>query len=107
MPMPTSATTIQAGSGSRRANLAMKKDPATKPTEVSPSWSPYSNSVAPRTLIEKGSSSTFHRPNEKNISAPTANRDRMIGVPNSVEKPARRFEMTTATLASSSGLGIG
>ena len=65
----------------------MKNEPTTKPTEVRPSWSPYSNSVAPRTLIENGSSRTFHRPNEKNMNAPTMNSERMTGVPNSVAMP--------------------
>ena len=34
--------------------------------------------------MENGRSSTFHSPNEKNISAPTTNSDRMTGVPHSV-----------------------
>ena len=105
--MPNMATAIQAGSGSRRAKLAMKNEPMTKPTEVRPSWSPYSNSVAPRTRIDIGSSRTFQSPNEKNINAPTANSERRIGVPNSVANPARRLATITPTLASSSGIGIG
>ena len=85
----------------------MKNEPATKPTEVSPSCNPYWNSVAPRTCSENGRSRTFHRPNEKNMNAPTPNSERMIGVPNSVDKPDFRLSTMTATLASSSGFGIG
>ena len=86
----------------------MKNDPTTKPTEVRPSCRPYSNSVAPRTWIENGSSRTFHSPNEKNMNAPTTNSERMIGVPNSVAMPGLAGSSTmTATLASSSGFGIG
>ena len=98
---------IQTGSGRSRENLAMKNEPATKPTDVRPSCSPYSNSVAPRTCNEKGRSRTFHRPNEKNMNAPTANSERMIGVPNSVDSPDFRLSTMTPTLASSSGFGIG
>ena len=46
MPIPVSETTIQAGSGSSRAKRAMNSEPTTKPTDVSPSCRPYSNSVA-------------------------------------------------------------
>ena len=84
----------------------MNSEPITKPTEVRPSWSPYWNSVAWSVLSVNGRSRTFHRPNEKNIRAPTTNSERMIGVPNSVARPERRFSTMTATLASSSGLGI-
>jgi hypothetical protein len=77
-----------------------------EPDRVSPP-KPYSNSVACRTLIDIGSRRTFHRPNAKNINAPTANSDRMIGVPIKVAKPSRRLATTTETDASSSGLGIG
>ena len=84
----------------------MNSEPTTKPTEVRPSCRPYSNSVAWSSRIENGSSRTFHRPNEKNMNAPTMNSERMIGVPNRVPMPARRFSTMTATLASSSGTGI-
>ena len=105
--MPTRPMTIQSGSGSRPENRAMKNEPSTKPTDVSPSCRPYSNSVAPSSRIENGSNRTFHSPNEKNMNAPTRNRERRTGVPNSVPMPDRRFATITATLASSSGLGIG
>ena len=101
------ARVIQAGSGRSLEKRAMKNEPTTKPTEVRPSWIPYWNSVAPRTVSENGSSSTFHRPNEKNIKAATMKIERMTGVPISVTMPAFRFAAMTRTLASSSGLGIG
>ncbi len=104
MPIPTSETTIQAGSGSNRAKRAMSSEPTTKPTDVRPSWRPYSNSVAPRVVIENGRSRTFHSPNATNMNAPTMNSDRMIGVPNRVPMPAFRFATMTATDASSSGV---
>ena len=85
----------------------MKNEPTTNPTDVRPSWSPYSNSVARSSRIENGRSSTFHSPNAKNMNAPTRNSERMTGVPNSVAMPDRRFSTMTATLASSSGVGIG
>ncbi len=97
---------IQTGSGSFAEKRAMKNDPATKPTEVRPSWSPYWNSVAPSVEIVNGRSRTFHSPNEKNMKAPTMNSERMIGVPTSVDMPDLRLATMTATLASSSGVGI-
>jgi hypothetical protein len=84
----------------------MKNEPMTKPTEVSPSCSPYWNSVAPSSLSENGSRRTFHRPNAKNMSAATRKIERMTGVPASVDSPARRLAAMTPTLASSSGFGI-
>ena len=105
--MPTSETTIQAGSGRSFEKRAIRRDPTTKPTEVRPSWRPYSNSVACRTVMENGSSSTFHRPKATNMNAPTKNSDRMMGVPNSVTMPLFRFAKMTSTEASSSGAGIG
>ena len=107
VPMPMRPMTIQTGSDRRLEKRAMKNEPSTNPTEVRPSWRPYSNSVASSTVIENGRSRTFHRPNEKNMIAPTRNRERRIGVPNSVPIPLRRFSTMTATLASSSGTGIG
>ena len=107
IPIPIIDSTIQAGSGSLLEKRAMKNEPTTKPTDVRPSWRPYWNSVAPRTWSENGSSRTFHRPNEKNMNAPTMNSERMIGVPNSTDMPDFRFSTMTLTLASSSGLGIG
>ena len=68
---------------------------------------PYWNSVAPRTCSAKGSNRTFHSPKAKNMKAPTMNSERMIGVPKSVAMPDFRFDTITATLASSSGVGIG
>src|SRR5918994_4402783 len=106
MPMPTRETTIQAGSGSSREKRAMSSEPTTNPTEVSPSCSPYSNSVAPSSRIENGSSSTFHSPKATNMNAPTTNSERMIGVPNSTDMPDFRLATMTATLASSSGVGM-
>ena len=52
---------------SRRRSMyfAISRLPTTKPTDVRPSWRPYSNSVAFRMPIANGSSRTFHRPNEK------------------------------------------
>ncbi len=85
------ARVIHAGSGRSLENRAMKNEPTTKPTEVRPSCSPYWNSVAPRTFSENGSRSTFHSPNEKNISAATMKIERMTGVPISVTMPAFRF----------------
>ena len=85
----------------------MKNEPSTNPTEVRPSCRPYSNSVAPSSRIENGSSRTFHSPNEKNMNAPTRNSERRTGVPNRVAMPDLRFATMTATLASSSGVGIG
>ena len=41
------------------------------------------------------------------MKAPTRNSERRIGVPNRVAMPDRRFATITATLASSSGFGIG
>ena len=105
MPIPTSEITIQTGSGSRPAKRAMNSEPITKPTDVSPSWRPYSNSVAPRTVIENGSSSTFHSPNATNMNEPTRKSERRIGVPNSVDMPERRLARMTAGVASSSGIG--
>ena len=106
MPIAVIAMTIQAGSGSLLANLAMKNEPRTNPTEVRPSWRPYWNSVAPRTLRVNGRSRTFHRPNAKNMNAPTTKSERMTGVPNNVDMPDFRLATMTATLASSSGMGI-
>ena len=106
-PMPARPMTIQSGSGRRLEKRAMKNEPTTKPTDVRPSCRPYSNSVAPSSRIENGSKRTFHRPNEKNMNALTRNRERMMGVPHSVPIPDRRFATITATLASSSGLGMG
>ena len=106
-PMPVRPITIQIGSGRRLEKRAMKNDPTTKPTEVRPSWSPYSNSVAPSSRIENGSRSTFHSPKEKNMKALTRNSERRIGVPIRVVMPDRRFSTITETVASSSGFGIG
>ena len=100
------ASTIQAGSGSLLENLAMKNEPTTNPTEVRPSCRPYWNSVACRVLRVNGRSRTFHTPNEKNMKAPTTKSDRMIGVPNRTVIPDFRLLTMTATLASSSGVGI-
>ena len=105
--MPTIVTMSHIGSGMTRENRAMKNEPTTKPTEVRASWRPYWNSVAPSTFSENGSSRTFHSPNEKNMKEPTTNSERIVGVPSSVRIPERRFSTTTATLASSSGVGIG
>ncbi len=57
--------------------------------------------------MENGRSSTFHRPKATNMNAPTTNSERMIGVSNSVRMPDLRLATMTATLASSSGWGIG
>ena len=80
----------------------MNRLPITNPIEVTPSWMPYWNSVAPRTLIAIGSRSTFHRPNEKNTGAPSRNSDRSIGVSTMVRTPTRRFATTARTEVSSS-----
>src|SRR3954470_12791334 len=75
----------------------MNRLPTTNPIEVTPSWIPYSNSVAPSTLIAIGSSSTFHRPNEKNTGAPSRNSERSMGVPRMVRIPSRRLSTTAPT----------
>ena len=54
-------------SGRLLEKRAMKNEPMTKPTDVSASCRPYSNSVASSSRSDIGSSSTFHSPNEKNI----------------------------------------
>ena len=82
-------------------------EPATKPSEVSPSWRPYSNSVAPSSSMENGRSSTFHSPKATNMNAPTTNSERMMGVPNRIPKPSLRLATMTWTFESSSGIGIG
>ena len=64
-PMATVAMTIHGPSRSRSPKRAISRLPITKPTEVKPSWRPYSNSVAWSARIAIGRSSTFHRPNEK------------------------------------------
>src|SRR5215207_6868332 len=66
-PMPVRPPATHSDSGNRAEKRAMKNDPITKPTEVSPSWRPYSNSVAWSSRSDIGSSRTFHSPNEKNI----------------------------------------
>ena len=85
----------------------MKKDPITKPTDVSPSCRPYSNSVASSSRSDIGSRRTFQSPNEKNISAPTKNSERSTWIPNSAPSPDLRLSTMTLTLASSSGIGMG
>ena len=103
--MATRLTMIQIGSASRPEKRAMKNEPTTKPTEVSPSWRPYSNSVACSSRSEKGRSNRFHRPNARNMNVPTMNSERMTGVPNNVARPDFRLATMTATDASSSGSG--
>ena len=49
---------------------------ATNPTEVRPSWSPYSNVVAWSSLIAIGRRRTFHSPKEKRIGMLTRSEDR-------------------------------
>ena len=60
MPIAVRPRAIQIGSGSSLEKRAMNSDPSTKPTDVSPSWSPYSNSVAWSSRSDIGSRSTFH-----------------------------------------------
>ena len=74
----------------------------TKPTDVTPSWRPYSNSVAPRARIANGSSRTFHSPNERKTGAPATNSERRTGVLTRVAMPSFRFSTTTPTLVSPS-----
>ncbi len=105
--MPIIEMMIHTGSGNRAAKRAMNSEPITNPTDVRPSCSPYSNSVAPSSLIENGRSSTFQSPNATNMNAPTRKSERIIGVPNSTAIPDLRFSTITATDASSSGTGIG
>ena len=49
----------------RSAMFAITRLPTTKPTEVSPSWRPYSNVVACSGPRANGSSRVFQRPNDR------------------------------------------
>ena len=60
-------------------DLAIIRLPTTKPTDVTPSWRPYSNSVAWRALSANGRSRTFHRPNDRKTGAPEMKSERRIG----------------------------
>ena len=102
MPIAIVEKTIHVPSGSRAEYFAITRLPATKPTEVRPSWRPYSNSVAWRASIANGRRRTFQRPNERKIGAPETNSDRRIGVLARVVTPSLRFATTTRTLVASS-----
>jgi hypothetical protein len=73
----------------------MKKLPMTKPTDVRPSWRPYSNSDPFRTRMDIGRSRTFHSPNDRNTGAPTMKIERRIGVLQRYLAPLFRFWATT------------
>ena len=90
-PIAMVEKTIHVPSGRRSEYFAIIRLPTTKPTEVRPSWRPYSNSVAWRASMANGRSRTFHRPNDRKTGAPETNSDRMIGVPTRVETPSLRF----------------
>ena len=80
MPIAIVEKTIHVPSGNRAEYFAITRLPATKPTEVRPSWRPYSNSVAWRASMANGRRITFQRPNERKIGAPEMNSERRIGV---------------------------
>ena len=106
--MPVIASTIQAGSGSLLENRAMKKEPATNPTEVRPSWSPYSNSVAPSTWIGERQQQDVPQPErEEHEGADDEQRPDDRRAEQRRPCPDFRLATMTATLASSSGFGIG
>ena len=100
--MPSVPMTTHRPVWSRSAYFAMNSEPTTNPTDVSASWRPYSNSLAPSSLIAIGRSRTFHRPNEKNTGAPIRNSRRSIGVSTIARMPSLRFATTTPTEVSSS-----
>ena len=85
----------------------MSKLPITKPTEVSASWMPYSNSVACSARRAKGSNSELLSPNATSMGIETRNSDRRMGVSNRVFMPARTLVSTLEVLvASSTGSGL-
>src|SRR5436309_15696013 len=86
--------TIQVPSGRRSPNFAMNRAPATKPTEVSPSCRPYSNSVAPTTLIAIGSNSTVQKPNDRRTGKVRKKAERRTGVDQRDRAPPFRFHST-------------
>ena len=58
--------------------------------------------MPPSVSTANGSSSTFHRPNEKNTGAKTISVERRIGVRTSMPTPDFRLATTALTLVSSS-----
>src|SRR3954447_2909379 len=75
----------------------MNSEPTTNPTDVSPSWRPYSNSVAWRTRNANGSRRTFQSPTEKKYGTAIRKIVRNAGVPTSTANPSRRLVTTTPT----------
>ena len=66
----------------------------TNPSDVRPSWRPYSNSVPPSVSMANGRRRTFQRPNANRTGAKTISVERRIGVPTRTPSPDLRFETT-------------
>ena len=108
MPMrDRSPMTIQVPSREAVAYLAISRLPTTKPTEVKPSWRPYSNSVACSTSDRQRQEQDVPQPERRGRpGAPSRSSERRIGVSDKVATPSLRFSTTTPTLVSSSALDL-
>ena len=102
VPIPTQLRTSHWPSRRRSERRAMSRLPTTKPTEVRPSWMPYSNSVAWRAVMANGSSSTFWSPKQMRTGVLTRLSERRIGVRAMNLAPKARFRIISRTVVSSS-----